>query len=151
MPLDLDTVPAYCPEMKKAGTVKRTAEEKARLLRQIEDAPSAERDKKFWDVCAKQCDACLFSPNRLVSARRAAEIIAQIDNGDGISDHFVCHKGSLANRDVQCHVEFKREPFRTFAARLAGMAGRIRFLDDKFAPVAAPKWFTDLIKGRGKK
>lgn len=53
-------------------------------------------------VQEKQCDQCLFTKNRIVSAERASEIIEKCRETD---TNFVCHKGSLRGgeyKDLCC-------------------------------------------------
>jgi hypothetical protein len=52
-----------------------------------------------FEVCEKQCDQCLFSPNRIVSKARMAQIVRDCRKQDR---HFQCHKASIAGRDVCC-------------------------------------------------
>jgi hypothetical protein len=71
-------------------------------------------------VRAEQCDACLFSKNRLVEGRRALEIIrstrAQPDDGAS----FVCHKGQVSEEpDSICRVWFDRYARDDAVLRLA--------------------------------
>jgi len=40
-------------------------------------------------VCAKKCDQCLFSSNRIVSKKSMNEILKTCKQND---HHFVCHK-----------------------------------------------------------
>ncbi len=40
-------------------------------------------------VCAKRCNQCLFSSNRIVSKKRMKEILQECEQTDS---HFVCHK-----------------------------------------------------------
>lgn len=42
-----------------------------------------------FKVKAERCDQCLFSPQRIVSAARVREILAQCKQDD---THFICHK-----------------------------------------------------------
>jgi hypothetical protein len=41
------------------------------------------------EVCATPCDQCLFGRNRIVSAKRKADILTKCQSSDR---HFVCHK-----------------------------------------------------------
>lgn len=50
-------------------------------------------------VCEHQCDQCLFSKNRIVSAQRMKQILKDCEKKD---DHFLCHKGTIVGIDVVC-------------------------------------------------
>jgi hypothetical protein len=45
------------------------------------------------------CNECLFSPDRIVSGQRAAEVI---DSCKKSGAHFQCHKATLNGLDVAC-------------------------------------------------
>ena len=83
--------------------------------------------KKTLDVCAKRCDQCLFSSNKIVSDERKERIIKEIGRKDGT---FTCHKHTIAGRDVQCRGDYDRDPRRTLAMRLALAFGLVRFIDE---------------------
>jgi hypothetical protein len=73
-------------------------------------------------VCEKQCDQCLFSPNRIVSKARMAEILRGCRRND---THFVCHKGSLTGNDeLVC-----RGFFDTQSSQLIRIAGRMNMIE----------------------
>jgi hypothetical protein len=48
-------------------------------------------------VCETRCDQCLFSPDKIVSAERRAEILRTCAQRD---THFICHKWSIAAMDT---------------------------------------------------
>lgn len=50
-------------------------------------------------VCAKQCDQCLFSKDRIVSSNRMKDILNDCRRQD---THFVCHKSSMEGGSVCC-------------------------------------------------
>lgn len=50
-------------------------------------------------VMAYRCDQCLYSPNRVVSAKRAAQIMKDTARKD---TPFLCHKGTIAGTEVVC-------------------------------------------------
>lgn len=50
-------------------------------------------------VAAKRCDQCLFSPNKIVSDKRKAEILRKCRREDGF---FICHKSSLRGEACVC-------------------------------------------------
>lgn len=54
---------------------------------------------KPFAVMAKPCDECLFSDRRVVSEKRAAEIVAEALAADG---YFICHKSSIKDGQTCC-------------------------------------------------
>jgi hypothetical protein len=56
-------------------------------------------------VADRKCTECLFSLQRLVPPERAAELIKKTITK---KKFFVCHKGSLAGRDLVCHGSFQQ-------------------------------------------
>ena len=83
-----------------------------------------------FEVCEKQCDQCLFSPGRIVSKARMADILRKCRCEDS---HFQCHKGSIAGRDVCCRGFFDTQTSQMI--RIAGRLGMIRFVP---IPLAQP-------------
>ncbi len=56
-------------------------------------------DAKFY-VMREACDQCLFTPERIVAARRFARIVKQCRENN---THFICHKATLAgDKNVCC-------------------------------------------------
>lgn len=55
-----------------------------------------------FEVMARRCDQCLFSPERIVSAARMREVIRECRRKD-VS--FMCHK-SPAGREIACRGHF---------------------------------------------
>lgn len=71
-------------------------------------------------VMRERCDECLFTTERIVSNRRAGEILRDVEKSDS---YFVCHKASLAGRDdVQCRGDYDARP-HSRPARLARALG----------------------------
>lgn len=59
-----------------------------------------EQDKEHTlRVCSEQCDQCLFSKNRIVSASRMKEILDGCKEDD---DHFLCHKATVVGEKIIC-------------------------------------------------
>lgn len=83
--------------------------------------------RNVLDVCAKQCDQCLFSKAKIVDDDRKAEILANIETKD---THFSCHKHNIEDRDVVCRGDFNRDPRRTMVLRMAHHYGLLRFIDE---------------------
>lgn len=77
-----------------------------------------------FQVCEKPCNQCLFSKNRIVPAARMREILAGCKRDDA---HFICHKASIAGREVCCRAFFDTRD--TNLIRVAGRLGMIEFVD----------------------
>jgi hypothetical protein len=84
------------------------------------------RRTRTFDVCAKRCDQCLFSKAKIVSDARRDELLKDIAKND---NHFMCHKHSIAGRDVVCRGDYDRDPLRTMVGRLAKYLNIVTFLD----------------------
>lgn len=59
----------------------------------------------MFKIQKKMCNQCLFSPNKIVSDERKAEIIEECLKRDSF---FVCHKASLID-EVACCAGFWHE------------------------------------------
>ena len=71
-----------------------------------------------------ECDQCLFSKNRIVSAKRMKEIVTGCRRKD---THFECHKGTIDGKEVVCYGFYSR--FTSQMIRIAGRLGMIKFVD----------------------
>ena len=74
-------------------------------------------------ICEHQCNQCLFSPNRIVSASRKAQVLRECIKKDA---HFICHKASIKDQDVVCRGFYDR--FSTNLIRIMGRLGAIEFV-----------------------
>jgi hypothetical protein len=84
-----------------------------------------------FHVMSRMCDQCLLSPERIVSNGRAAEILKQCARED---THFLCHKGTMAGRDIGCRAHYDRAPGRV--PRFAQWLGLVTEIDpDTLEPV----------------
>ncbi len=63
------------------------------------------RNPPGFAIMSRPCDQCLLSPDRIVSARRAAQIIRETVRDDC---HFICHKGTLADREIACRAHYDK-------------------------------------------
>lgn len=54
--------------------------------------------RRGFEVMARECDQCLVTKDRIVSGKRAAQIIG---NCRRENKHFICHK-STEGRDIAC-------------------------------------------------
>lgn len=83
--------------------------------------PSQADRPDLFQVMATRCDACLFTPDRLVPGSRAAQIITECRE---TGTHFICHKGSLIGHNICCREFFDRCP-DTQVVQLAKALGRV--------------------------
>lgn len=74
-------------------------------------------------VFETQCDQCLFSKSRIVSAARKREIVQGCIRKDA---HFICHKASINDEDVVCRGFYDR--ISTNLIRIAGRLNCIEFV-----------------------
>lgn len=79
-------------------------------------------------IAATRCDQCLFSKNRIVSAKRAADIVAECEREDKF---FICHKATLRDSEAQvcCRGFFDAHPGVGAPLRLAISLGVAEFVD----------------------
>jgi hypothetical protein len=83
-------------------------------------------------VMARNCDECLMTDKRIVSASRAAAIIKETKRKDC---HFICHKGTIAGEDIACHGHAKAVVPQLY--RIMGRLGAIEEIDpDTMQPLA---------------
>jgi hypothetical protein len=75
----------------------------------------------MFDVMSRQCDQCLLSPNRIVRPGRVKGILKDTARKDC---HFICHKGSIAKRDIACRAHYDA----TGGGQLARIARRLRMV-----------------------
>lgn len=76
-----------------------------------------------FEVCEERCDQCLFSKDKIVSDSRRREILKHCSSQDA---HFVCHKASIANRDVCCRGFY--DAYSTNLIRISGRLGMLNFV-----------------------
>ena len=76
----------------------------------------------------KQCDECLFGPNKIVSDTRRNHILRDLKRRD---THFVCHKATMNDCEVTCRGDYNRNPMRTSLMQIAARWGVVRFCDDR--------------------
>lgn len=89
-------------------------------------------------IMARQCDQCLYSKARIVSGKRASQIIRDTARQDR---DFLCHKGSLAGQEIVCrgHLDATGGGQLT---RIMGRLGGIKWIDPAtLKPADAPKGF----------
>lgn len=77
------------------------------------------------EVFEKRCNQCLFSDAKIVPDARKAEIIETCVKTD---THFICHKASLAGRDVCCRGFYDAHPGIGQGRRIGDVMGLTRFV-----------------------
>ena len=71
------------------------------------------------------CQNCLLSPNRIVSGKRAKEII----NGCVKNQtHFQCHKATLRGEDIMCKSFFDSFGHYSQMVRIAGRLDMLKYV-----------------------
>lgn len=68
------------------------------------------------------CQNCLLSPDRIVSGKRAKEIIQDCVKKQ---THFICHKSSMKNGEVICKTFFDQFGHYSQMVRIAGRLNMI--------------------------
>lgn len=88
----------------------------------------------MFKVMSRPCDQCLLTPERIVSGRRAAEIIRQTR---AQNCHFVCHKSPKGrNNEIACRAHHDLGIGQM--SRIAGRMGWIEEIDpETLLPVGA--------------
>jgi len=72
------------------------------------------------------CNNCLLSEDRIVSPKRAKEIIKDCS---GNQTHFICHKASMKNEDVVCKKFYDTIGYKSQLVRIAQRLGAIEFIE----------------------
>lgn len=76
----------------------------------------------MFKVMQERCDQCLFSKNKIVSAARKREVLAECARTDS---HFICHK----TKGVCCRGFYDRDPGASNLMRIAGRLGAVEFVE----------------------
>lgn len=76
------------------------------------------------EICEERCNQCLFSKDRIVSGERMADIISDCRRKDS---HFLCHKHTIAGRDVMCRGFYETQP-PSQMLRIAGRLDAVTFV-----------------------
>lgn len=78
-----------------------------------------------FEIMARPCDQCLMTRDKIVSNERRTEIMRETAGKDC---HFICHKATIAGRDIACRSHFDI----TGGGRLGRFAfwlGYVRYVD----------------------
>jgi hypothetical protein len=78
----------------------------------------------MFEVCDKPCAQCLFSKNRIVSAKRVKEILTDCAQKD---THFQCHKGTIEGKDICCRTFYDTRTSQMI--RIAQRLNKVKFVD----------------------
>ena len=76
-------------------------------------------------IMSEQCDQCLFSANRIVSGKRAKQVIQDCLKTD---THFQCHKATIAGENVACKGFVDTFAGDVFPVRLALILGLVEYV-----------------------
>ena len=87
---------------------------------------------KVYKQC---CNNCLLSEDRIVSAKRAKEIIGQCTKEQ---TYFICHKASMEGKEIVCQKFYETMGYKSQMVRIAQRLDAIEFVDqtdnEKFIP-----------------
>lgn len=78
---------------------------------------------KVYSEC---CKNCLLSKDRIVSPKRANEIIRGCKNEQ---TYFVCHKASIEGREIVCATFYKTIGHISQMVRIAGRLRAVEFVE----------------------
>lgn len=78
-----------------------------------------------FDLMSKCCDQCLMTEGKIVSNARRKQIVKETIRNDC---SFVCHKASIAGREVACKGHYDATGGGQLA-RIAGRLNAIRLID----------------------
>lgn len=77
-------------------------------------------------VYDKQCDQCLFTNNRVVSARRYQQIVKDCIQKQSF---FVCHKASINEETICCKGYFDKLGSYSQLIRIAERLNAVQFIE----------------------
>lgn len=72
------------------------------------------------------CKNCLLSKDRIVSPKRAKEIIQDCSQKQ---TYFICHKASMEEKDVVCANFYQTLGYRSQLVRIAQRLNAVQFID----------------------
>lgn len=80
-------------------------------------------------VRGSKCDACLFSPDRIVPGRRARELTTQTRSQEGAT--FICHKGQVSDEPNSiCRGWWDAFAHEDQTLRMAVALGLVAYVED---------------------
>jgi len=89
----------------------------------------------MYELMAECCDQCLMTDKAIVSAARRREIVKETLRKDNA---FLCHKGTMVDRDIACRGHFDATGGGQLA-RIAGRLGAITEIDWRTLEPVEPK------------
>jgi len=87
---------------------------------------------KIYSEC---CRNCLLSKDRIVSSKRAKEIINECVQNQ---THFICHKATMQGEDIMCKSFFDKFGHYAQNVRIAERLGVLEFVPQTDNSVLAP-------------
>lgn len=78
---------------------------------------------KVYKEC---CNNCLLSDNRIVSQKRAKEIIQDCSKKQ---THFICHKASIEEKEIICKKFYDSFGYKSQMVRIAQRLNFIEFIE----------------------
>lgn len=76
----------------------------------------------IFEVCARRCDQCLFSPNKIVDDKRKKEVIKESLDANS---YFTCHKSD--GRSLCCKGFFDKYKDTSMVIILAQVLNLVRY------------------------
>jgi hypothetical protein len=80
-----------------------------------------------FEIMSESCNQCLMTKNKIVSDARRKQILSHIEQTDG---YFICHKASLAHREIACYGHFKATGGGK-VGRMSKWLGTTKYVDPK--------------------
>ena len=77
-------------------------------------------------IMEKECDQCLYGPNKIVSNSRRSQILRDIAERD---DYFICHKATLVGERIACRGDWDRRGCGRLG-RMATWLGVLQFVPE---------------------
>ena len=78
---------------------------------------------KVYKEC---CKNCLLSENRIVSSKKAKQIISDCSRNQ---THFICHKATMHQKEIICKTFFDTFGHKSQMIRIAGRLRALEFVD----------------------
>jgi hypothetical protein len=89
----------------------------------------------MFKVYSTPCKNCLLSENRIVSPKRAKQIIKECIEEQ---THFICHKASMNDEDVCCKTFYDEIGYKINKLQIFQRIGAIEFVENKDDKKLAP-------------
>lgn len=80
---------------------------------------------KVYKEC---CGNCLLSKDRIVSPKRAKDLLKEIEEKQS---YFVCHKASMNNEEIVCKKFFDELGYQSQMIRIAERLNAVQFVEQK--------------------